>query len=299
MKRSRSFLVACCAGLAISLGRVGDLAAAVGPAGPAVAIGVFEQVVHRGRDGVLACVRYPRERRGQVSATVAAIDAFELLLRDEVDRRINLHAPWVEGSARSALREFVLADSGAALGCLEGLIPVSDRIEGHERIVVHSVPQDRLEALAIDVPGTLARMASKVRSGEASHVEAMALLEAVPVWQVPLLRDDVLATMDRAVGDGFGASADRRWVRRDGTPLRQGFSLWGKVAGQCSRRDSMVERTPLPAGVMERATPEQSLLLLGHRANDPAVVPAVRGHLTVAGWVRVARLLPAACEESP
>lgn len=287
--------------LALAFGASGALHCerdAYGISGSPVDIGAVVDGVRRDGQQAFVEIRYSPSRRGCPPASVTALDAFERLLADEIDRRISHHSPWVGGSARAALRTIVRAQSGAGTVGIDGLVHVSERDEGDALVVTHAVAEGRLKSLPIDVPGTLARMAARVRSCEASHVEAMVLLEAVPASQVPSLRDDVLRSIDRAVGDGFGASADRRWVRQDGAPLRQGFSLWGQPDGQCSRSNSSAERAALPAGVVERATPEQSLLLLGHRANDPAVVAAARGHLMDAGWVRVARLLPTARQGS-
>lgn len=177
---------------------------------------------------------------------------------------------------------------------LEGVTTVRiDDVPGMACAIVamRAGPPARIEELT---PAVVADLRSRLATGEAHASEALLLLEIDPAARERPLLDAVLDAIDRECGDGFSASVEGRWTRRDGTPLRSGLRDW---CTRAAMRDSKGLEQLVWVDWADM-NPRERLGALGCRAGDAELAALVHDDLRKSGWIRGAELLRAAASRA-
>lgn len=158
-------------------------------------------------------------------------------------------------------------------------------------VAMRATPPARIEELT---PAVVADLRSRLATGKAHAAEALLLLEMDPPARERPLLDAVLDAIDRECGDGFGASVEGRWIRRDGTPLQSGLRDW---CARAAMRDSKGLEQLVWVDWADM-TPRERLHALGCRAGDAELAALVHDDLRKAGWIRGAELLRTAANRA-
>lgn len=189
----------------------------------------------------------------------------------------------------------------AGVGCIEGLVDITgmlrvaeDRLPGGLVRVVHALPSSRIEAVSLRMPELLNCLDHRLTAGNASVAEVLLLGELVPAEQVP---GALVRSLSAVCGDGWSATSRCSWVGDGGAPLTRGLEGWRTSVRDAVRAGSGFDVALRPLAQKELDSivdPEEAILRIGCRANDPALLARATDLLRSLRWARCASQLPMA-----